>query len=447
MALAVGTDNSSHPVMQVNNFCIALFTSGGALKDGYPKRLGDLFKQDDRYVFDPRAVYDWVNRRYVIVASERAVLGQDDAHYWIAISKDDSSGGDYHVYRVPMPTGGMNAYADFPRLGQDRDTIYIASNKYGGGKFQYEEWLLLPKSALYRGQDITYWFVYETKINGVLTDTSQPVNAWNPSDIPPAAFFVTSKNPSIMSNDRQQCENRDGIRVCNGLFVWAVVLNPDPLHPLPLISAVAVPTAHDYSLPPTVRQGAFDILAGDTRIAGQVSYAAGSLFPSLTTKTNGERKAAALLFKVQPVLRKVNKPDCRSQYCLVIDSAKITDEALLDYGVDSSFYATTQPDAQGNTLTVFNLSGPNRYPSTAYIIRPATQAPGTFQDSGVVVREGKSAYGPAGWGDYSAVAPRLPPRQGQPTTMWFSGEFTKEPTDGIYSFNWFTVVGFSWANQ
>ena len=68
MGLAVGQDNDSpYPVLQVNNYCISLYMKGGGLAPGFPKRLDGLFPV---LPFDPRALYDWVNKRYIIVASE-----------------------------------------------------------------------------------------------------------------------------------------------------------------------------------------------------------------------------------------------------------------------------------------------------------------------------------------------------------------------------------------
>lgn len=420
MALAVGDDSSEHPVLQVNNKCIALFKKNGSPRPGYPKRLDALFNPGNNLdIFDPRALYDWANRRYVIVATEE---GGSEGHYWIAVSKGNNSADDYFVYRLPMPSGGQGYFADFPRLGQDRNAIYIATNKYSNSpkRFQYEEWLVLPKASLYRGTaPLQYKYVYDIKVDGVLTDTSQPANVWNPADNPGAAFFVASRNPNIKS-DRNQCPNQ----VCNGLFVYSLV---DPgSDKKPVVSGVTVRTAHDYALPPDPKQGksGHQIDAGDTRLSGQVSYVNGALYPALTTKNNSGG-AAVLLFTLQPTLRNG-----------AIDSVTITDEALVDYGQNSAFYPTTQPDLKGNTLTVFSLAGPDYYPSTAYVVR----RPKTLPDGGAILAQGYSAYGnQRGWGDYTAVAPDLSP--GKYPAIWFSGEFTWGPTEGLFSHLWYTIIG------
>jgi hypothetical protein len=438
MALAVGDDRPTYPVLQVNNYCINLFTKTGVLAPGYPKKLDGLFPVEP---FDPRALYDWVNRRYIIVASQ----GNADGHYWVAVSKDNDPGGTYFVYRLPIPSGGSGFFADFPRLGQDRQTIYIASNKFtynSSRTFAYEEWLFLPKAAMYQGKNFTYKFTYDMKFDGVATDTSQPVNAWNPAEDPPVGFFVASKNLTAGAVKRQPGGYKCRDTPCNGLVVMGVA-NPlwDGTGTDPGVSGAAVATRNSYIMPPTVWQGqSTKINVGDTRISGQAGYGAGSLFASLTTK-NAKGGASAILFKIRPQM-------CNPRVRMLI-GATITDEAVLDFGQDtSSFLATTQPDAHGNTLTVFNIAGRNNFLSTAYVMRSATQPAGTFQDSGVIVRAGRAPYGnEGGWGDYTAVAPALSQDSRNPPQLWFAGEYTPDANRNEggfkYTDQWNTVIGYN----
>lgn len=451
MGLAVGDDSSTHPVLQVNNFCISLFTRNGMLRSGYPKRLDSLFPSVG--IIDPRAIYDWANQRYVIISTDVDDNGKDPGYYWIAVSAGNVSAALYYVYRLPIPSGNQGVFADFPRIGQDRDTIYLASNKFsyeanGRKKFQYEEVLLLPKWALYQGSNFHYRYAYDIRYREVqdgrtveiVSDTSQPANVWNPDENPPAGLFVSSKN-IIAGGGGYRCEGRP----CNGLFVWAIS-NPSLVasNAGPVISGMAIPTRYDYVKPPVVQQGSstykLKVDAGDNRISGQVNYSGIWLHASLTT-ANRTGGASAILYRIEPTLRYVDDQRCYPQQCSVLSTARIYNEAFLNYpNGNSSFYATIQPDTEGNTLTVFNLAGPDYFPSTAYLMRNAS---GDFENSGVIVRQGRSAYGPAerAWGDYTAVAPMLQRQRGQPSSMWFSGEYTGAPTEHDNSFEWLTVVG------
>jgi hypothetical protein len=104
--------------------------------------------------------------------------------------------------------------------------------------------------------------------------------------------------------------------------------------------------------------------------------------------------------------------------------------------MNSTFYATMLPDADDNTLTVFNISGPDYYPSTAYILRTAA---GQFLGTGQVVRAGQARFGDRyDWGDYTAVAPRPRLSVGDRQVMWFAGEYSGPERDQS---NWRTVIG------
>lgn len=422
MAIAVGDHQSTHPIVQINNRCISLFKSDGTPRYDRPKALESLFNAPKGVdVFDPRALYDWANQRYIIVATEKDESGKEPGHYWIAVSQANNSAGNYFVYRLPVPSGANGVFADFPRLGQDRDFIYLASNIFSdsGGPIKYEEWLMLPKVWLYEGSGLIYRYIYDTKVNGVPTDTSQPANVWNPAD-GQGVFFVSSRN--LKPGGGYQCT--DIARPCNGLFVWWVDAHQPTPYLKPIVSGVSVPTAHNYLFPGEVRQkGTPEKLdGGDNRISGQVSYSAGSLFAALTTRSNAGG-AATLLFKIQPEVR-----DARV-------TAKVADEGLIDYPGDySTIYPTSQSDPQGNAITVFEMSGPDMYPSTAFILRRN----GMFPNPGVIVREGKAPYiNKYGWGDYTAVAPG-PPRPVGGTT-WFAGKYAAVPPPNHVE--WSTVVG------
>lgn len=445
MALAVGDDaKTDYPILQINQSCIGLFTKTGIPRTKnksdaptkYPKALSGLFEAG---AFDPRAAYDWYWQRYIIVTVGRS---STEGHYWVAISKTNDPAGDYYVYKLPMPTGGK-AYPDFPRLGQDQDRIYLAANKHDmdSGKFVYEEWLLLPKKEMYAGGKFDYRYVFNTTADGVQTDTSQPANFPFFIGSPGAAYFVGSKH--LKAGGGFKCPDRQ--HACNGLFVWAVAEPGQNSFPNLIVSAVAVPTIHDYSMPPELdqreRKGRF-WGAGDTSISGQVSYIPTihykpALFASLTT-ADWRGAASALLFRIHPELRRVSSDSCKDYMrCVELASATMTDEAWLLYDLkNSTFMATVQPDLEGNTLTVFNLVGPDFYPSVGYILRTAEN---NFIGSGVLVRAGTEVWGGGEkWGDYTATAGR-PGFWSDESVLWFAAEYSGK--DGLLS-NWSTTIGY-----
>jgi hypothetical protein len=66
MALAVGPGH----VMQVINGCVVVFNKSGAIQQGFPKHLKTFLGEGAvEFPFDPRALYDWANNRYIVSAA------------------------------------------------------------------------------------------------------------------------------------------------------------------------------------------------------------------------------------------------------------------------------------------------------------------------------------------------------------------------------------------
>ena len=452
MALAVG--DTTNGVLQVNNVCISVFSKAGAHVLGPVSLTSFVGLPSTACVFDPRALYDWVNHRYIIAFIQFDCLNLAFSSYWVAVSAADDPTGTYHIYNFGSKFGTTNVAIDFPRLGQDRQAIYVASNVFttdGMGHvtgYDGEEWLLLPKSLMYAG---TTGFVFNEILNpfGAFLDSSQPANVWNPTDRPRAEFFVASLN--AQNGFYFDCLFTTG---CNGLMVWAVSNPLDTTGPGPELSAFSVPTKFNYGFPPSAAQGTADTIdTGDVRITGEVSYGAGSLHAALTTSAPGG-VAGLIQYKIQPVLNDGNNVKCTGAFtndCADIAGATISDEAVFFYGAAySAYYPTPQPDPEGNVTTVFNFSGtsaggPTFGGNTVYISKRVTQAPGTFHDGGFCLTcDVEFFYHQFRWGDYTGVAPAGIAGSTPSPSMWFAGMY-------VDSFgNWATKIGnnrFTMPNQ
>lgn len=126
----------------------------------------------------------------------------------------------------------------------------------------------------------------------------------------------------------------------------------------------------------------------------------------------------------------------------VVSVREPIDETLPYFGNGvSPFYPTMQPDPEGNVTTVFNMSGPNIFATTAYISQRVTQPPGSFHHGGSQVVTGAATYAPAGqtaplpWGDYAGVAPAGIFANSTTPEAWFSGMYVNA------SGNWNTTIG------
>jgi hypothetical protein len=422
-AIAVG--DTSVGVLQAINVCVDVYNKSGNLQAGYPKSFTSFVGLPaGTPTTDPRAIYDWINHRYIVTFIQFDRNFASASSYWIAVSTGDNPAGGYCLYNLPVQSvaasGGVFPLPDFPRLGQDRQAIYLASNIFNPN-FKWEEILVLPKTALYACTGFSFSFFFNLAVGGVVTDTTQPANVFSAGDDPRSEYLVTSKN--IFFSDPK-----------NGLIVWAI---HSPLSS-PTLNGVSVATTNNYSLPPNAGQpgGTNDIDTGDTRISGMAMYNAGSIYASINA-ANGSH-SEAILYQIQPFVTAGGANDGQ------IASAKILNEIVHGSSAFDVYYATQQPDPEGNVTYVWNFSSSTSFPSLIYSSRRAAQTVGTEPDGGFFAVGGAGFYNqgfgspPFRWGDYTAVAPgglASAGGTGANPVMFFAGMFAR--SDGT----WGTAIG------
>ena len=104
------------------------------------------------------------------------------------------------------------------------------------------------------------------------------------------------------------------------------------------------------------------------------------------------------------------------------------------------YYATVQPDTEGNFTVAYNFSSTVDFPGIAYLTQRVSQAPGSFHDFGFFLAAGSGFYrqldrfGRNRWGDYTGTAFS----QTVPNAMWFSGQYS---TASGSTGRWNTAVG------
>jgi hypothetical protein len=373
-AIAVG--DTSVGVLQVINVCVNVFDKSGNLQAGYPKSLTSFVGLPaGTPTSDPRAIYDWINHRYIVSFIQFNPSQASASTYWIAVSTGDNPAGGYCAYNLGVqsvaPSGGVFPLPDFPRLGQDRQAIYLASNIFNPG-YKWEEILALPKAQMYACAGFSFSFFFNLNLGGVATDSTQPANVFSAGDDPRSEYLVTSKN--IFFGDPK-----------NGLVVWAI---HSPLSS-PTLTGTVIATANNYSTPPNASQpgGAHTIDTGDNRISGMAMYNAGSIYASVNA-ANGSN-SAAILYQIQPFVTAGGASDGQ------IAGARILNEFVHGGGFDV-YYATQQPDPEGNVTYVWNYSSSGNFPSLVYSSRRAAQSVGTEPDGGIFAVAGAGFYGQAG---------------------------------------------------
>jgi hypothetical protein len=430
MALAV----SENFVVQVVNTFIAVYDKRGNLQPGFPKSMDSFFGlPSSQYTTDPRAFYDWVNHRFVFVmiTDTNRCASNDVSSLLIAASVTHDPRGSWYAYGPAFQVGSTGQCTDFPGLGHDstnwgtgatRGGTYVTFNQFSGGSFIGNYVFLIPNDAIYVGGGFSATTWFNLTDNGTLVDTIQPANMTDRSDKPGTVLFVNSFNIDWGGG---QCRNG-----CNGLVVWSIS-NPFGSSAL---SGVVIGTAHNYYLPPGADEpnGSGGVCSncvdtGDVRISGQVKYNAGTLWGSLNTGIPSSTEAGPIWFEVRPILNTsgaITAAEERQEDCFVCNG-------WANNG--SAYYATLQPDPEGNVVMVFEYSTDTVYPSMAYTSRRVTFGDSLMDGDGFFLQAGSAFYGQGRWGDYTATAPDL--TIANLPSMWFAGQYANG------SGNWGTAVG------
>lgn len=438
--------------VHVLNSCIAVHNASGTLLSGYPKGLNSfLGAPSGDIVGDIRAMYDWHANKFIVVAEDFTAN-----NIYVAASTSAAPTGGWWIYSLAGTTSGnLSGCADFPMVGQtleeDGDgygAIYISFDRFtcGGGFIDDVIWAL-PKTKIYDGAGFSYRYYYNLNVGGKTVDHVQPANVMNQGDRPRAEFLINTYdfNNNCVSGSP-----------CNGLVIWAFYNGV--ASGSAALTGATISTANNYIYPVTAAQpGAASgstcaINTGNTGITGTVSYSAGDLFLSANTAAlNGGASVGWIYWQVHPYL--VNNSS--SQAVMASPGAVIRNEICQGcngFGGDGSgseYYATPQPDGEGNVTVVFNYSDSGTYPSTAYLSIRSTQPTGSLNDGGYFLSVGQAEYCQLDgsnrnrWGDYTAASP-LGTTIALYPTFWFGGQYSDS------SGNWATTVAktqFSYPNQ
>jgi hypothetical protein len=445
MGLAVGQSQ----VVQVVNRCISVYDkTTGLLLPNFPKVLagpngflGGL--ASGQSVTDPRAMYDFVTDRFVVIA-----IVQDSPNnrgfLALAASGTGDATGTWNVYRFQVGVTGQ--CVDYPTLGQNWANdpfvggIYVGFNIFQCGNFanfQGAQVFFLPKSPIYAGQGgFGFNIGFGFNVGGTLVDTVQPVNvsAWGQK--PRTELAVNSFNLKFGGGN---C--RSG---CNGLVIWSFANTLQQSgSPGPVASGVVVRTPRNYIFPADADQPGRDnsIDTAGTHISGTVQYMGGFLYPTLNTGNGGT--SAVLGWQVQPFLNDNGDGHCTGTFanaCPTLTGATIVKEFCYDCGAghaNGAYWGTIQPDPEGNWTMVFNFSNRSISPATAFASNRVTW-PTPFHDSGIFLCQNQVSYNQLRWGDYTATAIDLLNTDGTPSrnpAFWFSGMFVKN------NGNWSTCIG------
>lgn len=115
----------------------------------------NTFFGETNFLFDPRAVYDPIWNRWIIVATRSSTSAADPVRkFRLAVSTTSNPTGSFFLYTVNFAGGGtgIGDFWDYPQLGFDQDAVLITGNIFTfAGAFRTTAMMPIAKARLYNG--------------------------------------------------------------------------------------------------------------------------------------------------------------------------------------------------------------------------------------------------------------------------------------------------------
>jgi hypothetical protein len=374
--LAAGGDY----VIPVVNVSFKIFDKSGTEVRGMTTFASFMAASPDcTGVFDPNAIYDEVEDRYI--------LGIDagGSHYCIAVSANPGDIENWNLYSIPT-LQGCGTFFDYPHIGVGPDLIVLGSNQFAGGFCEGRVWAM-DKQAAYAGGAMS--FVTQSTGND---GTPMPANYHGEfGSVGGPHWFMT--------------EVFDGCR--HNVWAWTDPLSgstPTKKSNLNLCTATGVTAGFPISWP---QAGGGSIQANDWR--GQSSeYRDGHIF--MTNQTISCNPGSGTV-------------DC-------VRWAKIDPAAnsIVDAGSNSC----------GDMAVGYSKGSSSMFPSTYVTGRLSTDPAGTLQAE-TLLKAGEGTFtcfdgSPHRWGDYTGMT--IDP---DGATFWYLGQYSKPGAHA--NCDWSTYIG------
>jgi hypothetical protein len=443
--LAVGPDGSAIRPQTVafefvNMSAVIYSTSGKTLLGAVP--AAQIFGLDPAaFLSDPRAYWDpqtghWFLTMFTFGDGISAPLSTQ----YIAVSQSRSPFGAYAVFAIDTSdssntTGGCPCLGDFDQVGADNSGFYIATNEFsvdgpnfnGSVLYAMSKSLLISASTGATPPPVVQVYKVPTTLDPFAAYHLSPSTVTQGSGAPNTEYFV---------------ESNANLNVGNGLEVFALLrtarLNTGGR---PTLAATTVST-EGYSFPPNALQKsgptplgcsqgfcAAATLQTDFNAVQEVTYASGRLYAELDTGFNfgtGQNSGAAW-FVLQP-----------SPHFGWVSASKVSNGYVRTS--QNLLYPVIGVNKAGKGFLAFALSGPNHYPSAAYITFNGASGPSgpvRIQANGVNPLDDFTCYPPFSggqcrYGDYSMA-------QNFNGKIWMATEYSAPQPRDVFS-NWATRV-------
>jgi hypothetical protein len=345
-------------------------------------------------LFDPRAVYDPINQRY-IVTMDNIGSGGTISNIDIAVSKtsNPNDGWYFASLNTALTINGRATSSDTPVVSVDGSNIYIAAPQYnisGGGLLGTEVWVIGDTAGagggIYNGGTMTV-------VANEVTSSGQGIYrvvAGNNGK----AYYASS--------------NSSGSQVVVTLQVYDVATKT--FGPVSTIGLGKIDQGGSY----TAQQLGTPLLldASDKRIQN-LAYSNGFLYGVTEERPIGSSVPQVHWFKID-----VSNPNSPT----LVAQGNISG-ASLGSNV-ATFNGSIAVDGAGDVIINFTASGPNMYPGDYYVFHAANDASSAF--SAPISYQASSGFFNSGngssvqrWGiNSSAIADPA-----NPNSFWVSNEY------------------------
>ena len=441
LGMAVG---NSYVVEMVNNALAVYDTKGNQITPTIP--TNQFFGASPEFIqatgaygtqlSDIRGYYDAPTKRffleewgYVVDPFTGAPL--PDSFINLAVSQTSDPTGAYYLYHLNTTNNdvaGVPVIPDYTYIGADKTGIYLSSNTFeigGTGGYQGVAILALPKVALEAGGSFPLnGFLIPPAIGGAAPVDS--VFGLAPSTTPPGGlsakaaggteFLLSSLDPNGTLDNR--------------LTVWALTNTSSLNTSSPSLGlSYSVISTEAYGMPPAATQKAgptplrdlfndvdpIEKLSTDDDRIFQLTYANGRLYSALTTVflTDGPARAGIAYFEIKPTVSAAGAV-----------TATIPKQSYVGLTKDDVFYPSLGVNSMGDVVMTFTLSGPDYFPSAAYVSLNEGDSVIHLAAAGALPDDGFTGYpslvggnGAARWGDYQVA---YSDEQG---TIWLAAQY------------------------
>jgi hypothetical protein len=430
-------------VKDLNTFFGLAAQDNRSIPLGQPGRFGPSLT-------DPKCYYDADTGRFFLTVAEYDVDSATGnptgpSAVLIAVSQTSDPTGTWNRFSLNTTddgTGGTPSHPncpclpDQPLIGADANGFYVTTNEFGpitdlaNASFNGAQIYALSKTALENGTAPSVVQFENPKLAEGISYSVQPATS------PNGQYERAAGGTEYFLSALQFTGTAD-----NRIAAWAITNTRTLNQATPRLNlTLDVVRSEDYAFPPDATQKddgvrplgtslgePLELIAGNDDRMNQVVFANGLLWSGLNTAIGAGDRVGIAWFAVSPRINGGDDDRAGARRSKI--KAKIAGQGYVAVNGENVLFPSIGVNKDGRGAMVFTLSGPDYFPSSAYVTVRGTEDDATagsavhLVGAGHASEDGFTGYaafggnGTARWGDYSAAvaAPN--------GTIWMASEY------------------------